>query len=76
VPDSDLLFKDGVHIKYFDTVEEFFELANWYLKNEDERLKIANAGMKRAHTEFNGTKIAQYILDIIEKGSYDAPWNR
>jgi hypothetical protein len=76
VPDSDLLFKDGIHLKYFDTAEEFFELADWYLKHEDERLKIANAGMERAHTEFNGSKIAKYILDVIEKGSYDAPWNR
>ena len=75
VPDSDLLFKDGVHLKYFDTPEEFFELLQWYLDHEDERLKIANAGMERAHAEFNGTKIAKYSLDMIEKGTYDAPWN-
>ena len=76
VPDSDLLFQDGVHLKYFDTVEEFFELAQWYLKHEDERMKIANAGMERVHAEFNGTKIAKYTLDAIANGSYDAPWNR
>ncbi|MCE5340397.1 MAG: glycosyltransferase [Planctomycetaceae bacterium] len=74
VPDSDLLFKDGVHIKYFDTTDEFFELADWYLKHEDQRLKIADAGMARVHSEFNGTKIAQYMLDTIEKGSYKSPW--
>jgi len=28
VPDSDLLFEDGVHLKYFNTADEFFELAN------------------------------------------------
>ncbi len=76
VPDSDLLFKDGVHLKYFDTVDDFFELADWYLKHEDERIKIANAGMERVHAEFNGTKIAKYTLDVIENGSYSAPWNR
>lgn len=75
VPDSDLLFKDGVHLRYFDTAEEFLELADWYLKHEDERIKIADAGMERAHAEFNGKKIAQYTLDIIENGSYDAPWH-
>ena len=74
VPDSDLLFKDGVHLKYFDTVEEFFDLANWYLNHEDERLKIANAGMQRVHTEFNCEKIAKYTLDLIKTGTYDAPW--
>jgi len=74
VPDSDLLFEDGVHLKYFDTVDEFFELAEWYLKNEQEREKIAKAGMERAHSEFNCEKIAQYMLDLVETGTYKAPW--
>jgi len=74
VPDTDLLFKDGVHLRYFDTVDEFFELADWYLKHEDERKKIADAGMKWAHQQFNCVKIASLILDLVEKGSYDAPW--
>ncbi len=74
VPDTDLLFRDGVHLRYFDTVEEFFDLANWYLAHEDERIKIANAGMEHVHTEFNCEKIAKYTLDIIEKGGYIAPW--
>ena len=73
-PDSDLLFKDGIHIKYFDSVEEFFDLADWYLSHETERKKIADAGMKRAHEQFNSTKIAGYFLELIEKGSYSAPW--
>ncbi|HIJ71313.1 MAG TPA: glycosyltransferase family 1 protein [Planctomycetes bacterium] len=74
VPDSDLLFKDGVHLKYFDTADEFFELADWYLKHEDDRIKIADNGMEYVHAEFNGTKIAKYTLDIIENGDYAAPW--
>ena len=74
VPDTDLLFEDGVHLKYFDTTEEFFELADWYLKHEQERQRIARAGMERAHTEFNCERIAQYLMDLIETGTYDAPW--
>lgn len=74
VPDTDLLFKDGVHLRYFDSPDEFFELADYYLKNEQERKKIALAGMERAHNEFNCTKIAQYVIDLVENGSYDAPW--
>lgn len=74
VPDGDLLFEDGNHLKYFAGVEEFFDLAQWYLQNEAERKKIADAGMKRAHEQFNSVKIAGYILDLIEKGDYDAPW--
>jgi len=71
---ADLLFRDGEHIKYFDNIDEFFELANWYLNHEEERKKIANAGMERAHKEFNCMKIAQYIVDLVETGSYNAPW--
>lgn len=74
VPDTDLLFKDGVHLRYFDTVDEFFELAAWYLKHDYEREEIARAGMEKAHSDFNCTKIAQYVLDLIETGTYNAPW--
>ena len=62
------------HLKYFSSVEEFFDLADWYLSHEAERKKIADAGMKRAHEQFNSVKIAGYLLDLVEKGSYDAPW--
>jgi spore maturation protein CgeB len=76
VPDSDLFFKDGLHLRYFDTADEFFELTDWFLKHEDERKKIADAGMKWMHEQFNCIKIAGYILDLIEKGRYSAPWNQ
>jgi spore maturation protein CgeB len=74
VPDSDLLFKDALHLKYFDTPDEFFELADWLLKHEVERQKIADAGMKWTHEQFNCVKIAGLFLELLEKGAYKAPW--
>ena len=74
VPDTDRLFQDGVHLRYFDSLEEFFDLAKWYLAHEDERIKIANAGMERTHREFNCQKIAKYMLDVVKTGAYKAPW--
>jgi len=74
VPGYELMFTDGVHLKYFDTVDEFFELAKWYLKHEQEREKIAEAGMERAHSEFNCGRVAKFILDLVEKGTYQAQW--
>ncbi|MBN1974463.1 MAG: glycosyltransferase [Sedimentisphaerales bacterium] len=74
VPDTDLLFEDKVHIRYFDSIDEFFDLADYYLKHEEERKQIADAGMNRAHKEYNCEKIAQYYLELIENGSYNAPW--
>ena len=70
----ELLFEDGVHLRYFDTVDEFFELADWYLKHEQEREKITMAGMQKAHADFNCEKIAKYMFDLIETGACDAPW--
>ena len=74
VPGYELLFEDGVHMRYFDTVDEFFELADWYLKHDQERERIAKAGMEKAHKEFNCESIAKHTLDLIETGTYDAPW--
>ncbi|MBN2588507.1 MAG: glycosyltransferase family 1 protein [Sedimentisphaerales bacterium] len=74
IPEADILYNDGVHIKYFDEIEEFFELAHWYLEHEEERKKIADSGMERVHKEFNCQKIAQYYLDLAQNGTYNAPW--
>ena len=71
---SDGLYKDGQHLKFFDTIEEFFELADWYLRHEEERKTIADSGMKWMHENFNSSKIASYILEIVETGTYTAPW--
>lgn len=38
-PDYELLFEDKVHMRYFDEIDEFFELAKWYLEHEEEREK-------------------------------------
>ena len=73
-PGYELLFEEGVHAKYFDSVDEFFELAEWYLQHDRERQKITEAGMKRAHSEFNTGRIVKCMLDLIETGGYDAPW--
>ncbi len=75
VPDSDKLFRNQEHLVYFDTIKELHELIRYYLSHEEERIQLANQGMAWAHQEYNCQKIAQYILDLIEKGAYTAPWN-
>ncbi|MBN2313746.1 MAG: glycosyltransferase [Sedimentisphaerales bacterium] len=73
---AECLFADGKHLRYFDEIDEFFELADWYLHHEAERKALADAGMERAHKEFSCQRIAQYVLDLVEKGTYDAPWTQ
>ncbi|MEN6428671.1 MAG: glycosyltransferase [Phycisphaerales bacterium] len=72
---ADLLFKDGEHLRYFDEIDEFFELADWHLAHEQERRRIADAGMEKGHAAFNCQRIAGYLLDLVETGKYAAPWN-
>jgi spore maturation protein CgeB len=74
VPESDRLFLDGTDVKYFDTADECFELAAAYLSNEQARQVIARTGMEKAHNEFNCTRMAQHLLDLIDTGDYQAPW--
>ncbi len=74
-PDANRLYEDGVHLKYFDEIDEFFDMADWYLNHEAERREIADNGIKWIHEQFNGTKIAGYLLDLVEKGAYTAPWS-
>ena len=75
VPDTELLFEDKRHLRYFDTEEEFFDLADWYLKHGDERRKMADAGMEFAHQEYNCAKMARYFIELVENGTCSAPWN-
>ena len=74
VPDTELLFEDRKHLRYFDTPEEFFELADYYLRHEAERVNLAQEGMERAQRHFNSTVMAAHVLDLVEKGTYSAPW--
>ena len=73
-PDTDLLFKDSCTCGISKLPKNFLNWRIGILKHEDERKKIADAGMKWTHEQFNGVKIAGYILDLIENGSYKAPW--
>lgn len=73
-PGYELLFEDGAEVKYFDCEDEFFELAEYYLKNDRERENIARAGLKKVQKEFHTEKIVKYLDDLIETGTYKAPW--
>ena len=44
IPTLDLLFKDGVHLVTYKTMDEAIEKAKYYIEHEDEAAKIAEAG--------------------------------
>jgi hypothetical protein len=74
VPDTELLFEDGVHLRYFDHPDEFFDLVAFYLRHEDERERIARAGMEHAHRQFNCVRLGEILLELIDSGRCETPW--
>lgn len=62
--DLHLLYDIGKEIIAYRSVEEALELAEYYIENEEERIKIANAGFWRASEEHTWEKRAQKILEV------------
>ncbi len=59
------VFTPGREIVTFETGGEMREKVEYYLKNPDERDKIARRGYKRAHKEHTYSRRAKEILRII-----------
>jgi hypothetical protein len=69
------LFKEGKEIIMFKDNEELLEKINYFLKNEDERQKIANAAYKKIIKDFNLEKDLEKIFSKIkhEKKEWKLP---
>lgn len=74
VPDTELLFTDGEHLRYFRSNAECLELVDRYLADEPARRKIAAAGMNRVHTSFRCEEITRHLVDLVTIGQCTEPW--
>ena len=61
------LYKLGEEAIGFDTIEEAIELCEYYLKNNEERQKIAAAGRERALKDYNELSVFKSGLEHIKK---------
>ena len=59
------ILKLNEEILGFDTMEECIDLTRYYLKNDDERRRIAANGLKRYQEEFTEKKIWEYYVNIF-----------
>lgn len=50
-------------------IDELIERLDYYRKHDSERRRIAELGWRRAHTIFNETLVAQWIIDV----TFDEP---
>ena len=65
-PKCEELFTDGVHLRYFDTEGKCMELIEYYLKpeNQEEKIRIAKAGMIRNKEVFGGENMKRVFKRI------------
>lgn len=65
VPTLKECFEDGVHLATFKDMDEAIEKAKYYLEHEDEREKIAKAGMEHTLENHTFKHRAERILQCI-----------
>ena len=58
---------DGVNCVMFSTVDEFYDKANYFLKNEEERMEIVNNAHKIFNERLTWNTRAHEIKKIVEK---------
>lgn len=68
-------FIDGIHLKTFKNEDELIYLINYYLKNETERIEIAEQGCAHVHENFtwDKNKLKQMHSFPQMKQSYEPP---
>ena len=64
IPKYDKLFNEN-EVVYFQDFKDFKEKLDYYLENDEERIKIARNGFLKAHHSFNSVKITQYFIEKI-----------
>lgn len=66
LPTLDDLFEDGKHLVTYKTIDEAIEKAHYYLEHEDEREKIALAGMEEVLSKHTYAKRLDTIFSITQ----------
>ena len=56
---------DNEEAVFFDGVDDLLEKINYYKRNKDESLKIAEAGYNKLHTYCNEKVVTNYFLDCL-----------
>ena len=69
------LFGDD-EIAFYKDEDELYEKIDYYRKNPEERMAIAEKGWKKYHELFNERLVAKYIADLMfdEFDAKDYPW--
>lgn len=61
IPDFEKVYTDE-EIVYYDNENDLIEKIIFYNSNDDERRKVAKNGYFKSHTEYNSTKITNFMI--------------
>jgi len=70
IPNMEKLFSEE-EVVYFEDFEDLRHKLKYYNTHDTERIKIAKAGYKRAHKEYNSTLVTKQMLNEIFKDQND-----
>jgi hypothetical protein len=59
------IFEEGREAVYYSTIAEAIERADFYLRNPDERVRIAMNGHRRCHAEYRWDKVMEEFLSWL-----------
>ena len=68
--DCELDYKDGVHLRYWDTIDELYSLIDYYInpENEIERQKIAKKGQRYIQERCTWSVRMEELKKILHEG--------
>lgn len=64
-PEAEVLFEPGKEIVLAHSLEEMLDLADYYLRHENERKQIARAGYERVKRDYSYEKLLGYIFQTV-----------
>ncbi len=65
-PEIEELFKDGVDLAVYHDLDEFEDKVRYYLEHEDERMRVAISGYKKARQEYDLTNRFRNIWELTQ----------
>lgn len=67
VPGIEKVFKNHEELVWFTSLEELYELIDYYLVNDEQREEIAERGLKKVQALFSTQKQVSKILELVEE---------
>lgn len=72
-PKLNTIFNDD-EVVYFNTYDEFIGKLEFYLNNDNERVRISKNGMNKMYDEYNSKIITDDIFNILYNGKSKFSW--